>query len=161
FVQKNKRFRLPAADKDVIMIGPGTGIAAFRSFLSERDATGANGKNWLFFGEQHFVSDFLYQTEIQDWFSTGLLTRVNLAFSHDQPERLYVHHKMVEHGKDLYEWISSGAYLYVCGEKAPMSIEVEEALLQILELHGGLTKDAAQAYFNQLKEEGRYSKDVY
>ncbi|MCW3088265.1 MAG: NADPH--hemoprotein reductase, partial [Sediminibacterium sp.] len=131
FVQKNKRFRLPAADKDVIMIGPGTGIAAFRSFLAERDATGANGKNWLFFGEQHFVSDFLYQTEIQDWFSTGLLTRVNLAFSHDQPERLYVHHKMVEHGKDLYEWISSGAYLYVCGEKAPMSIEVEEALLQI------------------------------
>lgn len=161
FVQKNKRFRLPAPDKDILMIGPGTGIAAFRSFISERDATGATGKNWLFFGEEHFVSDFLYQTEIQNWFQTGVLTHVNLAFSHDQPERIFVQHRLLQHGKEVYNWIASGAYVYVCGEKAPMSVEVENALLFLFEQYGGLSKEAAKEYFDTLKEEGRFSKDVY
>lgn len=161
FVQKNKRFRLPAPDKDVLMIGPGTGIAAFRSFLSERDATGATGKNWLFFGEEHFVSDFLYQTEIQDWFQTGVLNKVTLAFSKDQPEQIFVQDKMKMHSKEIYDWIKSGAYIYVCGEKAPMSIEVENEFLSIFQQYGKFSLEEAKNYFNQLKEEGRYAKEVY
>ena len=161
FVQKNKRFRLPASDKHVIMIGPGTGIAAFRSFLAERDATGAKGKNWLFFGEDHFVSDFLYQTEIQDWHKTGVLNKVSLAFAKDQPEEVFVFDKLREQGDEVYDWIRSGAYIYVCGQKAPMSVTVEKELLAILEKHGELTPTNAQKYFEQMKEEGRYSKDVY
>ena len=157
FVQKNKRFRLPAADKDIIMIGPGTGIAAFRSFLSERDVTGTTGKSWLFFGEEHFASDFLYQTEIQNWFETGVLSKVNLAFSNDQPEKIFVHDKILEQGQELYDWIQSGAYLFVCGEKAPMSVEVENVLLNIFEQYGGLSKEGAQTYFDKLKEEDRKS----
>jgi sulfite reductase (NADPH) flavoprotein alpha-component len=161
FIQKNKRFRLPAPDKDIIMIGPGTGIAAFRSFLAERDATGATGKNWLFFGEQHFASDFLYQTEIQNWFETGVLTKVNVAFSRDQPEKIYVQHRMWEQGADLYHWIQSGAHMYICGKKDPMSIDVEHALVEIIEKFGEKTKEEAQEYFIQMENEGRYSEDVY
>lgn len=161
FVQRNKRFKLPAADKDTILIGPGTGIAAFRSFLSERDSLGATGKNWLFFGEKHFVSDFFYQTEIQDWFATGVLTNINLAFSEDQPKGKYVWHKMLEQGKELFEWIQAGAYIYVCGRKVPLSTEVEKALIQIIEIQGGLSAAAARDYFEKIKEAGRYAKDVY
>jgi sulfite reductase (NADPH) flavoprotein alpha-component len=161
FVQKNKRFRLPAPDKNILMIGPGTGIAAFRSFLSERDATGATGKNWLFFGEDHFISDFLYQTEIQDWRNTGVLNKVSLAFSKDQPEEIFVHNRMHEQGAEIFDWIRSGAYIYVCGQKTPMSVKVEEELINILETHGEWTTANAKKYFEQMKEEGRYSKDVY
>jgi len=161
FVQKNKRFRLPAGEKDIIMIGPGTGIAAFRSFISERDSKGATGKNWLFFGEQHFTTDFLYQTEIQNWSDIGVLTKVNVAFSHDQEERIFVHHKMLEHAAELYEWIEQGAYVYVCGQKDPMSVLVENTLLQIIEQCGNKTKEEAKKYFEEFKEATRYSKDVY
>lgn len=161
FVQKNKRFRLPEADKDIIMIGPGTGIAAFRSFLSERDAIGATGRNWLFFGESRFVSDFLYQTEIQDWFATGVLSKVSLAFSDEQPKGLFVWHKLLEQGKELFAWIQSGAHIYVCGQKSPMSLEVEKAVLQIVETYSGLSATETMAYFEKLKSEGRYAKDVY
>ncbi len=161
FVQKNKRFKLPAQDKDVLMITPGTGIAAFRSFFSERDAVGATGKNWLFFGEDHFETDFLYQTEIQNWYQTGVLTKVNLAFSKDKPYGITVWHKLLEHGKEVYSWIKSGAYVYVCGEKAEMSIEVEKVLLQIIENYSGLTAGATFDYFEELKGSVRYSKDVY
>ena len=143
------------------MIGPGTGIAAFRSFLSERDATGSTGKNWLFFGEEHFVSDFLYQTEIQDWFQTGVLNKVTLAFSKDQPAQIYVQDKMRIHGEEIYAWVKSGAYLYICGEKEPMSVAVENEFLSIFQQYGQLSFDDAKNYFNQLKVEGRYSKEVY
>ncbi len=161
FVQKNKRFKLPAADKDIIMIGPGTGIAAFRSFISERDATAAPGKNWLFFGEEHFAFDFLYQTEIQNWVETGVLSKVNLAFSEDGQAGIFVSHKLIENGKELYKWIQSGASIYICGEKTPMSMDVEKALLQVIETYSGLPAADAINYFEKLKEEGRYSKDVY
>jgi sulfite reductase (NADPH) flavoprotein alpha-component len=161
FVQKNKRFRLPENEKDVIMIGPGTGIAAFRSFLSERDATGANGRNWLFFGEDHFVTDFLYQTEIQDWHNTGLLTKVSLAFSKDPAGATSVSDKIISQGKEIVEWLQAGAYLYLCGQKTPMSVNVENALLSIFEEHGSLAAEEAKKYFEKLKEDGRYSKDVY
>jgi sulfite reductase (NADPH) flavoprotein alpha-component len=161
FVQPNKRFRLPAPEKDIIMVGPGTGIAAFRSFLAEREANGASGKNWLFFGEQYFVTDFLYQTEIQNWYETGLLTKVNLAFSRDQKEKIYVQHKMIEHAAELYEWLQNGAYFFVCGTKDPMSIDVENALLSIIATQGKKSTEEAKKYLEMLEEEGRYEKDVY
>ncbi len=161
FVQANKRFRLPADDKDIIMVGPGTGIAAFRSFLAERDATGASGRNWLFFGEQHFASDFLYQTEFQNWHETGVLTRINVAFSRDQKEKIYVQHKMQEHGAELFAWLNGGASFYVCGKKDPMSVDVENTLLKIIEQYGSKSPEDAKKYLEQLKEDGRYEKDVY
>ena len=161
FVQTNKRFRLPADDKDMIMVGPGTGIAAFRSFLAERDATGATGKNWLFFGEQHFASDFLYQTEIQNWFETGVLTKVNLAFSRDQHFKFYVQHKMLQHAAELYEWLNGGASFFICGKKDPMSMDVENTLLEIIQQQGNKTREEAKKYLELLEEEGRYEKDVY
>ncbi|MEP6725266.1 MAG: flavodoxin domain-containing protein, partial [Bacteroidota bacterium] len=161
FIQKNKRFRLPAPDKDIIMIGPGTGIAPYRSFLAERDATGATGRNWLFFGEQHFVTDFLYQTELQNWFETGVLTKINLAFSRDQPEKIYVQHRMWQQGAELYNWIQSGAHIYLCGKKDPMSVDVEHTLVEIIEKYGEKTNEEAKEYFLQMQNEGRYSEDVY
>ncbi|MEO7960044.1 MAG: flavodoxin domain-containing protein [Ginsengibacter sp.] len=161
YIHPNNQFRLPSEDKNVIMIGPGTGIAPFRSFIAERDATGADGKNWLFFGEQHFVTDFLYQSEIQNWFETGVLTKVSTAFSRDQPEKIYVQHRMMEHGHELFEWIHTGGYVYVCGAKDPMSYDVEKTLLQIIEEFGERSKPDAEKYLDNLKEEGRYIKDVY
>lgn len=161
FVQPNKRFRLPAEDKDIIMVGPGTGIAAFRSFLAERDASGATGKNWLFFGDQHFASDFLYQTEIQNWFETGVLTKVNLAFSRDQHFKIYVQHKMLQHAVELYEWLDGGASFFICGKKDPMSLDVEKTLLQIIEQQGNKSSEEAHKYLELMEEEGRYEKDVY
>lgn len=161
FVQKNKRFKLPAADKDIIMVGPGTGIAAFRGFLAEREAIGANGRSWLFFGEQHFGSDFLYQTEIQNWVATGTLTNVNLAFSRDQKEKIYVQDRMLANGAELYQWLASGAYFYVCGKKDPMSADVEKALQQIIQEHGNKTAEEAIAFISELKDSHRYHKDVY
>jgi len=161
YVHPNNQFRLPEEDKNIIMIGPGTGIAPFRSFIAERDATAASGKNWLFFGEQHFVTDFLYQTEIQNWFETGVLTKVSLAFSRDQKEKIYVQHKMLQHGAEFFEWLQAGSYVYVCGTKDPMSIDVEETLLQIIEKFGDRSKEEAEQYLDELKEDGRYVKDVY
>ncbi len=161
YVHKNSQFKLPAAEKDIIMIGPGTGLAPFRSFIEERDATGASGRSWLFFGDQHFETDFLYQTEIQSYLQTGALTQVNAAFSRDQREKIYVQHKMLEYAEEFYCWLEAGAYVYVCGAKEPMSVDVETALLQIIVNAGNKTQEQAEDYLNQLKEEGRYEKDVY
>ena len=161
YIHKNTQFRLPENDKDVIMIGPGTGIAPFRSFIAHRDATGATGRNWLFFGDQHFVTDFLYQTELQNWMETGVLTRLNVAFSRDQKEKIYVQHKMLQHGNELYQWLTNGASLYVCGAKDPMSVDVENTLVHIVERFGNKSTDEAIQFIQQLKEDGRYMKDVY
>lgn len=161
YVQKNNSFRLPAADADVIMIGPGTGVAPFRSFLMERDAQGAEGRNWLFFGEQHFVTDFLYQTELQTLFETGVLTKINTAFSRDQKEKIYVQHRMIQHATELYEWVKNGAHIYVCGAKEPMSVDVENTLASIIANEGNMGLDAAREYLHNLHEAGRYHKDVY
>ncbi|GAT33011.1 sulfite reductase (NADPH) flavoprotein alpha-component [Terrimicrobium sacchariphilum] len=161
YIHKNSAFKLPAPENDVIMIGPGTGIAPFRSFLFERDAAGASGRNWLFFGDQHFVTDFLYQTELQDFLKTGVLDRLDVAFSRDQAEKVYVQHRLLENGVAVYEWIEGGASVYVCGTKDPMSVDVEKALLQIIQTHGGLETEAAQSYLARLVEQGRYLKDVY
>ena len=161
YIHHNGQFRLPAPDTDIIMIGPGTGIAPFRSFLAERDSRGSQGKNWLFFGDRHFTTDFLYQTEIQDWVQTGVLTRVNTAFSRDQKEKVYVQHKMHRHAADLFAWLQTGAHIYVCGAKQPMSVDVEDTLLSIIQKEGNKNAAQAEAYLDQLKETGRYVKDVY
>ena len=161
YVQKNSSFKLPAGDDDVIMIGPGTGVAPFRSFLFERDAQGAQGKNWLFFGDQHFVSDFLYQTELLSFFETGTLTRLNTAFSRDQKDKIYVQHRMIQQAMELYSWIQNGAVIYICGAKYPMSTDVENTLLQIFQTKGGLSEEAASDYLTALSDSGKYHKDVY
>jgi sulfite reductase (NADPH) flavoprotein alpha-component len=161
YVHRNRAFKLPAGDKDIIMVGPGTGIAPFRSFLQERDASGASGRNWLFFGEQHFRQDFLYQVEIQQYLQTGVLSRLHLAFSRDQQEKLYVQQRMKEQAKELYAWLESGAYFYVSGTRDPMSIDVEKALLEIVSVQGGKSSEEAEAWLENLKKEGRYHKDVY
>lgn len=160
YVHRNSQFRLPASDKDIIMIGPGTGVAPFRAFVEERVNTGATGKNWLFFGDQHFHSDFLYQTEWQDYLKTEGLTKMNVSFSRDQPEKIYVQHKLLQHASEVFKWMENGAYLYVCGAKS-MSTDVETILLEIIGVDGKRSEEEAQSYLNQLKEEGRYLKDVY
>ncbi|MEJ7769590.1 MAG: flavodoxin domain-containing protein [Chitinophagaceae bacterium] len=161
YIHPNSQFRLPEEDKDIIMIGPGTGIAPFRSFIAQRDATGASGRNWLFFGEQHFFTDFLYQTEIQNWLGTGVLTKVNVAFSRDQKEKVYVQHKMLTEGEEFFHWLDSGAFLYICGTKLPMSIDVENTLLKIIRKYGNRSQEEAIQYLDDMKEDGRYLKDVY
>jgi sulfite reductase (NADPH) flavoprotein alpha-component len=161
YISANNNFRLPEEDRDVIMIGPGTGIAPFRSFLWERDSTCASGKNWLFFGEQHFISDFLYQTEIQNFVETNLLTKIDTAFSRDQQEKIYVQHKIQKHGAEFFEWLEAGSYVYLCGAKEPMSFDVEQTILQIIEQFGERSKEEAKQYLENLKETGRYRTDVY
>jgi len=161
YVHHNSQFRLPSPDADIIMIGPGTGIAPFRSFLAERDSQGAQGRNWLFFGDRRFTTDFLYQTELQDWVKTGVLTRINTAFSRDQAEKVYVQHKMQRQSAELFNWLESGAYLFICGAKEPMSFDVEHTLLDIIRREGNKTTAQAEGYLEELKEAGRYTKDVY
>ncbi|RFM29422.1 diflavin oxidoreductase [Deminuibacter soli] len=161
YIHPNSLFRLPEESRDVIMIGPGTGIAPFRSFIAERDALGASGRNWLFFGEQHFSSDFLYQTEIQNYVQTGALHNVSLAFSRDQEDKIYVQHRLQQQAAEVWDWLQNGAAVYVCGAKAPMSEDVEAALLELISEKGAKTTAEAKAYLEQLQEEGRYLKDVY
>lgn len=161
YVQKNNAFRLPAPDADVIMIGPGTGVAPFRSFLFEREAQGAAGRNWLFFGDQHFVSDFLYQTELQTFLETGVLTKLNTAFSRDQQYKVYVQHKMQQQANELFSWLEDGANVYICGAKDPMAADVEDVLINIIATQKDINKTEAGAYLHNLKEAGRYHKDVY
>jgi sulfite reductase (NADPH) flavoprotein alpha-component len=143
------------------MIGPGTGIAPFRAFLEERRATAPDSKNWLFFGDQHVATDFLYQEELETMFSEGVLTHLDTAFSRDQSEKIYVQNRMLENAARLWEWIGNGAHIYVCGDAKRMAKDVDAALLQIVREQGELTDEAAQAFVNQLKSEKRYQRDVY
>ena len=143
------------------MIGPGTGIAPFRAFLQERDATGASGKSWLFFGNPHFTQDFLYQVELQNYLKQGLLTRLDVAFSRDTAEKVYVQHKLLKHGAEVWQWLEQGAHLYICGDGARMAKDVHQALLTIVQQQGGKDEKAAQQYLDQLRIAKRYQKDVY
>ena len=161
YIHKNRAFKLPAPDKDIIMIGPGIGIAPYRSFVAERDAQGATGRSWLFFGEQHFATDFLYQTEWQSYLATGSLTKMNVAFSRDREEKIYVEHKMLQHAKELFEWIEGGASVYLCGEKGPLHEKVESALKQIIKEGKNISEEEAAKYFAELKKAGRYEKEVF
>jgi sulfite reductase (NADPH) flavoprotein alpha-component len=162
FVQPNKNFRLPAdASIPIIMVGPGTGIAPFRAFVEHRAALGSPGKNWLFFGDQHYTYDFLYQLEWQESLKDGTLTRLDVAFSRDQPEKIYVQHRMLQQAKDLYQWLEEGAHFYVCGDAARMAHDVHEALISIVESQAGISREAAEVYVENLKKTKRYQRDVY
>lgn len=161
YIHKNQNFKLPEEDKDVIMIGPGTGIAPFRSFLAHRDATGAEGRNWLVFGEQHFVSDFYYQTEIQEWLSTGVLTQLDTAFSRDQKEKIYVQDRIRQKAKDFNEWLENGASIYICGQKNPMSTDVEHAIIEVIASERNMSSADAKQVLEALETDGRFQKDVY
>jgi sulfite reductase (NADPH) flavoprotein alpha-component len=161
YIHKNQNFRLPEEDTDVIMIGPGTGIAPFRSFLAHRDATGADGKNWLFFGEQHFVQDFYYQTEIQEWLTTGVLSKLDTAFSRDQKEKIYVQDRIREKSKEFNEWLENGANLYICGQKSPMSVDVEKAIIEVLVKERNISEIEAKQILEDLETAGKFQKDVY
>ena len=162
FMSPNKNFRVPEDDSvPMIMVGPGTGIAPFRAFLEERRERGATGANWLFFGDQTRSSDFIYEDEISAFSASGLLTRLDLAFSRDQAEKVYVQHRMVENGKDLYAQLQEGGSFYVCGDATRMAKDVDTALHQIIESQGGMTPEAATEYVNRLKRDKRYVRDVY
>lgn len=162
YIQRNQRFRLPPADgADIIMIGPGTGVAPFRAFMQERVESGSAGRSWMFFGDRRAHCDFLYQVEWQNWLESGALTHLDVAFSRDQPQKIYVQDKMRNSAKALYAWLENGAHLYVCGAKTPMSEDVEAALLEILAAESGKGCDWAQDYLGQMTEDDRYLKDVY
>ena len=162
YIEKNDNFRLPEnPDTPVIMVGPGTGIAPFRAFMQERDAQGADGKNWLFFGNPNFTQDFLYQVEWQGYVKSGLVDKITLAFSRDQKEKIYVQHRLIENGKDVFEWLEAGAHFYVCGDATHMAKDVEAALLSIIQQHGGKSEDDAKEYLVAMRKAKRYQKDVY
>jgi sulfite reductase (NADPH) flavoprotein alpha-component len=162
YIEPNARFRLPAdGARDVIMIGPGTGVAPFRAFVQERGATGASGRNWLFFGARHFRQDFLYQLEWQQALRRGLLDRIDLAFSRDAGGRVYVQQRLEEAGTELYRWLEGGAHVYVCGDAAHMAPDVHAALAALIARHGGLSAEAARERLERLGAEGRYVRDVY
>lgn len=162
FIEHNDNFRLPANPQTpVIMIGPGTGIAPFRAFMQQRAADGAEGKNWLFFGNPHFTEDFLYQVEWQRYVKEGVLNRIDLAWSRDQKEKIYVQDKLREQGAELWRWINDGAHIYVCGDARRMAADVEKALLEVIAEFGGMDLESADEYLSELRVERRYQRDVY
>ncbi len=162
YLHRNPNFRLPSdPNTPIIMIGPGTGVAPFRGFIAERDATGARGRNWLFFGDRRFRSDFLYQAEWLDYRKRGMLQRIELAFSRDQADKIYVQHRMREHGRELYAWLQDGAHVYVCGDAERMAHDVQNALLAILQEHGGHSAERAGEELLELQRARRYQRDVY
>ncbi|HET6807194.1 MAG TPA: assimilatory sulfite reductase (NADPH) flavoprotein subunit [Frateuria sp.] len=162
FIEPNERFRLPAEDRrDIIMIGPGTGVAPFRAFVQDRRESGARGRNWLFFGNRHFTRDFLYQVEWQEALKSRALHRLDLAFSRDGAHKTYVQHRLRERGRELYAWLEGGAHLYVCGDASHMAKDVHAALLDIAVAHGGHSADTAREWLADLLTQGRYAHDVY
>lgn len=162
YVENNDNFRLPPdPNTPIIMIGPGTGIAPFRAFMQERDATKAQGKNWLFFGNPNFTQDFLYQTEWQGYLKSGLLSKISLAFSRDQASKIYVQDRLKENGKEVFEWLEQGAHFYICGDALRMAKDVETTLLELVAEHGNKTTAEAKEYVTNLRKSKRYQKDVY
>lgn len=162
YIESNERFRLPAdPGRDIIMIGPGTGVAPFRAFMQERREIGAGGRHWLVFGNRHFTHDFLYQMEWQEALKKGVLHRLDLAFSRDQARKSYVQHRLHEQGRELYGWLQGGAYLYVCGDSTHMAKDVHATLIDVIATHGAQSVDAAKAYLADLLQQGRYARDVY
>lgn len=162
YVQHNQNFKLPKdPETPIIMVGPGTGVAPFRSFMQEREETGAEGKAWMFFGDQHFVTDFLYQTEWQNWLKDGVLTKMDVAFSRDTEEKVYVQHRMLEHSAELFEWLQEGAAVYICGDEKHMAHDVHNTLLEIIEKEGNMSREESEAYLADMQQQKRYQRDVY
>ncbi|MDN5862439.1 MAG: sulfite reductase [NADPH] flavoprotein alpha-component, partial [Salinisphaera sp.] len=162
YVDRNKNFKLPTdGDTPIIMIGPGTGVAPFRSFLEEREELGGRGRNWLFFGAPHFLSDFYYQTDWLRWRKNGLLSKLDVAFSRDQAGKVYVQHRLREQAAGVYAWLQEGAHIYVCGDADRMAVDVHQTLLDLIAEQGGMQADAAADYLKRLQKEKRYQRDVY
>ena len=162
FVEHNDNFRLPQSDDTpVIMIGPGTGVAPFRAFMQEREARDASGDNWMFFGDQTFTQDFLYQVEWQNYLKSGLLTRMDVAFSRDQAEKVYVQDRLKEQASDVFAWLERGAHLYICGDANRMAKDVHQTLVEVIQEHGKLSAEQAEDYLKSLRSNKRYQKDVY
>jgi len=161
YIQTNSHFRLPEDDTPIIMIGAGTGVAPYRAFLQEREARGAQGRSWLVFGERNFRSDFLYQIEWQGYLKDGVLSRMDVAFSRDGAQKVYVQDRLREQGRDIYRWLEDGAHLYVCGDATHLAPDVHAALTEIVERHGGLDREAAHDYLGGLQRDHRYQLDVY
>ncbi|MGH8600721.1 MAG: diflavin oxidoreductase, partial [Burkholderiales bacterium] len=162
YVEHNRNFKLPVdTAAPVIMIGPGTGVAPFRAFVEEREAVGATGDNWLFFGDQHFRTDFLYQREWQRYLKNSVLSRIDVAFSRDSRSKTYVQHRMLEHSRDLYAWLQDGAHLYVCGDADHMARDVHATLTGIVQSEAGCSTEAATEYVRNLQREKRYQRDIY
>ncbi len=162
YVQRSPHFALPADDaQPLIMIGPGTGIAPFRAFLEERETRGAPGPNWLFFGDQHESSDYIYRDQITAWKDSGLLTRLSLAWSRDSEQKVYVQHRIREAGAEFFQWLQNGAAIYICGDALRMAVDVEGALLDVIGEHGGMDREGAEAYLESLRKTHRYQRDVY
>jgi sulfite reductase (NADPH) flavoprotein alpha-component len=161
FIQENPHFRLPADDAPIIMVGPGTGVAPFRAFLQEREARGAEGRSWLFFGERNRSSDFLYQVEWQQWLKDDVLTRLDVAFSRDAAHKAYVQHRMLENATELFSWLEDGAHFYVCGDEKAMAHDVHRALIAVVQQASGRSAEAAEDYVRNLTAEHRYQRDVY
>ncbi len=162
FIQHNPNFKLPEnPETPIIMVGPGTGVAPFRSFMQEREEAGAEGKSWMFFGDQHFVTDFLYQTEWQKWLKDGVLTKMDVAFSRDTDEKVYVQHRMLEQSKEVYAWLQEGAVVYICGDEKHMAHDVHQTLITIIEKEGSMGREEAESYLAAMQKEKRYQRDVY
>ncbi|RSL33330.1 assimilatory sulfite reductase (NADPH) flavoprotein subunit [Salibacterium salarium] len=162
YIQRNPNFKLPEDhETPIIMVGPGTGAAPFRSFIEEREEIGAEGKSWLFFGEQHFTTDFLYQVEWQRWLKEGVLTKMDVAFSRDTEEKMYVQHRMLEKSQEFYNWLLEGAVVYVCGDEQYMASDVHEAMKTILQQEGGMNEQEADSYLEDMQQQKRYQRDVY
>ncbi len=164
YVQESRSFRLPKdGSKDIIMVGPGAGLAPFRAFIEQRIFDGASGRNWLFFGEQHRATDFLYEQELLAWQKQGKLHRLDLAFSRDQEHKIYVQHRLIECAKEIWDWLQNGACFYVCGDAKHMAKDVHQALIDIAQKQGGMSADSAAEYVNTtlMKTEKRYLRDVY
>ncbi|MFE7083982.1 sulfite reductase flavoprotein subunit alpha [Priestia megaterium] len=162
FIQPNNHFHLPESEEtDIIMVGPGTGIAPFRSFIEERVVNKVSGKSWLFFGDRYSATDFLYQDELERYQEKGVLTNLDTAFSRDTEQKVYVQHEMLENSKELYQWLQNGAYFYVCGDKEHMAKDVHEALISIIEKEGNMSHDEAEEQLASMKKEKRYQRDVY
>ncbi|MDQ0299299.1 sulfite reductase (NADPH) flavoprotein alpha-component [Salibacterium salarium] len=162
YIQRNPNFKLPEdPETPIIMIGPGTGAAPFRSFMEEREEIEAEGKSWMFFGEQHFTTDFLYQVEWQRWLKEGVLTKMDVAFSRDTEEKVYVQHRMLEKGQEFYKWLMDGAVVYVCGDEQYMASDVHDAMKTILQQEGGMNEQEADTYLEDLQQQKRYQRDVY
>ncbi|MEK4059244.1 MULTISPECIES: assimilatory sulfite reductase (NADPH) flavoprotein subunit [Paenibacillus] len=162
YIQNNPNFKLPAnSEVPVIMIGPGTGVAPFRSFLEEREEQGASGRTWLFYGDRHFVTDFLYQTDWQRMLKDGVLNKLDVAFSRDTEEKVYVQHRILEQSRELYAWLQEGAHVYVCGDEKHMAHDVHSALVTVIQRESGLSPEEAVAYLEHMQQEQRYQRDVY
>ncbi|MBM7664527.1 sulfite reductase (NADPH) flavoprotein alpha-component [Solibacillus kalamii] len=162
YIHKNPNFRLPEnAQTPIIMIGAGTGIAPYRSFLEERAEAGIESNAWLFFGDQHFVTDFLYQTELQRWLKDGTLTKLSVAFSRDTEQKVYVQHRLLENAEEVYRWLNEGAVIYVCGDEKYMAHDVDQTLRKIVAEQGSKTEEEVTLFFNELKSQKRYQRDVY